>query len=79
MLREAALAGQTVQRDASRAQDEKSLAMLKSRGMVVSEFSPAEKVRVVDKLKPIYDKHVPNIGAEAVNVVLDVLKKARGG
>ena len=79
VLREAALAGQTVQRDASRAQDEKSLAMLKSRGMVVSEFSPAEKARVVDKLKPIYDKHVPNIGAEAVNVVLDALKKARGG
>jgi tripartite ATP-independent transporter DctP family solute receptor len=78
-LREAALAGQTVQRDASRAQDEKSLAMLKTRGMVVSEFSPAEKARVVAKLKPIYDKHVPNIGAEAVTIVQDALKKARGG
>jgi tripartite ATP-independent transporter DctP family solute receptor len=78
-LREAALAGQTVQRDASRAQDEKSLAMLKARGMVVSEFSPAEKARIVAKLKPIYDKHVPNIGAEAVTIVQDALKKARGG
>ena len=78
-LREAALAGQTVQRDASRAQDEKSLAMLKTRGMVVTEFSPAEKARIVAKLKPIYDKHVPNIGAEAVNIVQDALKKARGG
>ena len=79
VLREAALAGQTVQRDASRAQDEKSLAMLKTRGMVVTEFSPAEKARIVAKLKPIYDKHVPNIGAEAVNIVQDALKKARGG
>jgi tripartite ATP-independent transporter DctP family solute receptor len=78
-LREAALAGQAVQRDASRAQDEKSLAQLKSRGMVVSEFSPAEKARLVAKLKPVYDKHVPVIGAEAVNVMLDALKKARGG
>jgi tripartite ATP-independent transporter DctP family solute receptor len=78
-LREAALAGQTVQRDASRAQDEKSLAMLKTRGMVVSEFSPAEKARIVAKLKPIYDKHVPNIGLEAVTIVQDALKKARGG
>jgi tripartite ATP-independent transporter DctP family solute receptor len=78
-LREAALAGQTVQRDASRAQDEKSLAMLKTRGMVVSEFSPAEKARIVAKLKPIYDKHVPNIGMEAVTIVQDALKKARGG
>ena len=78
-LREAALAGQTVQRDASRAQDEKSLAQLKARGMVITEFSPAEKARVVAKLKPVYDKNVPLIGAEAVNVMLDALKKARGG
>ncbi len=78
-LREAALAGQTVQRDASRAQDEKSLALLKTRGMVVTEFSSAEKTRIVAKLTPIYDKHVPIIGAEAVTVVLAALKKARGG
>ncbi len=77
-LREAALAGQAVQRDASRAQDEKSLAQLKARGMVVNEFSPAEKARLVARLKPVYDKHVPVIGAEAVNVMLDALKKARG-
>jgi len=79
VLREAALEGQTVQRDASRAQDEKSLAILKAKGMVVTEFSPAEKARVVAKLKPVYDKHVPNIGAEAVTMMLDALKKARGG
>jgi hypothetical protein len=47
--------------------------------MVVNEFSPAEKTRIIAKLKPVYDKHVPTIGAEAVNVVLDALKKARGG
>ncbi len=79
VLREAALAGQTVQRDASRAQDEKSLALLKTKGMVVNEFSEAEKARVIAKIKPVYDKHVPVIGAEAVNVLLDGLKKARGG
>jgi tripartite ATP-independent transporter DctP family solute receptor len=79
VLREAALAGQTVQRDASRAQDEKSLAILKTKGMVVNEFSEAEKARVIAKIKPVYDKHVPVIGAEAVNVLLDGLKKARGG
>ena len=79
VLREAALAGQTVQRDASRAQDEKSLAILRAKGMLINEFSPAEKARVIAKLKPVYDKHVPNIGAEAVNVMLDALKKVRGG
>jgi tripartite ATP-independent transporter DctP family solute receptor len=79
VLREAALAGQAVQRDASRAQDAKSLATLKAKGMLVNEFSEAEKARVIAKIKPVYDKHVPNIGAEAVNVMLDGLKKARGG
>ena len=78
-LREAALEGQTVQRDASRAQDEKSLAILRTKGMQVNEISLAEKARIVAKLKPVYDKHVPIIGAEAVNVLLDALKKARGG
>ena len=58
---------------------DKSLALLKSRGMVVTEFSPSEKARVVAKLKPVYDKNVPAIGSEAVNVVMDALKKARGG
>jgi len=79
VLREAALEAQTVQRDASRAQDAKSLASLKTNGMQVNEISPAEKARIVAKLQPVYDKHVPAIGAEAVNVLLDALKKARGG
>jgi TRAP-type transport system periplasmic protein len=79
VLREAALAGQEVQRDASRRQDEQSLAALKARGMQVNELSADEKARIVAKLKPVYDKHVPAIGAEAVNVLLDALKKVRGG
>ena len=79
VLREAALEGQAVQRAASRAQDAQSLANLKAKGMVVNEFSAAEQARVFAKIKPVYDKHVPTIGAEAVNIVLDALKKARGG
>ena len=79
VLREAALEGQTVQRAASRAQDAQSLANLKAKGMVVNEFSAAEQARVFAKIKLVYDKHVPTIGAEAVNIVLDALKKARGG
>jgi hypothetical protein len=32
-----------------------------------------------NKVKPVYDRNVPTIGAEAVTTVLDALKKARGG
>ena len=34
---------------------------------------------MLEKVRPVYDKNVPTIGAEAVTVVLDSLKKARGG
>ena len=43
------------------------------------QFPEAEQKRMLEKVKPVYDKNVPNIGAEAVGVVTDALKKARGG
>ena len=61
----------------NRALNEKSLASLK-KTMTVNEVSPAEQKRMLDKVKPVYDKNVPAIGPEAVNVVMDALKKARG-
>ncbi|AEG92238.1 TRAP transporter substrate-binding protein [Ramlibacter tataouinensis] len=79
VLREAAAEGQKVQRQANRQLNEKSLASLKTKGMQVNEVSPAEQKRMFEKVKPVYDKNVPTIGTEAVNVVMDGLKKARGG
>ena len=78
-LREAATAGQAVERSASRSLSEKSLVSLKAKGMVVNEIAPAEQKRMFDKVKPVYDRNLPLIGNEAVNTVLDALKKARGG
>ena len=79
VLREAAVEGQKVQRVANRSLNEKSLTSLKSKGMQVNEITSAEQKRMFDKVKPVYDKNVPTIGAEAVTTVLDALKKARGG
>lgn len=78
-LREAAIAGQKVQRETIRALDGKSLASLKARGMQVNEITAAEQRRMFEKVKPVYDKNAATIGAEAINVVVDALKKARGG
>ncbi|ATA55983.1 ABC transporter substrate-binding protein [Variovorax boronicumulans] len=78
VLREAAKEGQKVQREANRALNEKSLASLR-KTMTVNEVSAAEQKRMLEKVKPVYDKNVPNIGPEAVGVVTDALKKARGG
>jgi len=78
VLREAAKEGQKVEREANRALNAKSLDNLK-KTMAVNEVTPAEQKRMFDKVKPVYDKNIPTIGAEAVNVVMDALKKARGG
>ena len=78
VLREAALEGQKVQRAANRALNEKSLASLRT-SMTVNDVSAAEQKRMFDKVKPVYDKNVPTIGPDAVNAVMDALKKARGG
>ncbi len=78
VLREAAVEGQKVQRAANRALNEKSLANLR-KTMTVNEVTAAEQKRMFEKVKPVYDKNVPTIGAEAVSVVMDALKKARGG
>jgi tripartite ATP-independent transporter DctP family solute receptor len=79
VLREAAMEGQKVQRAANRSLNEKSLSSLKTKGMVVNEVAPAEQLRMFQKVKPVYDRNIPTIGGEAVNMVLEGLKKARGG
>ncbi|MSQ74663.1 MAG: TRAP transporter substrate-binding protein [Rhodoferax sp.] len=79
VLREAAMEGQKVQRAANRTLNEQSLANLKVKGMMVNEVTPAEQLRMFQKVRPVYDRNIPTIGGEAVNMVLEGLKKARGG
>jgi TRAP-type transport system periplasmic protein len=78
-LREAAIEGQKVQRATIRANDSKALSELRTRGMQVNEITPAEQKRMFERVKPVYDKNAATIGADAINVVVDALKKARGG
>ncbi|WP_225781698.1 TRAP transporter substrate-binding protein [Xenophilus sp. Marseille-Q4582] len=78
VLREAAKEGQKVQRQANRDLNARSLETLK-KSLQVNEISPAEQKRMLDRVKPVYDKNVATIGAEAVKVVMDELKKVRGG
>jgi len=78
VLREAAIEGRKAQRASIRAQSDKALAGLKAKGMQVNEISPTEQKRMFEKVKPVYDKHQESIGAEAINVVFDALKKVRG-
>src|SRR5690606_27114513 len=76
VLREAAIEGQKVQRAANRELNEKSFGSLKAKGMQVNEIAPAELRRVQAKVQPVYEKNASAIGADAIKVVQDALKKA---
>jgi TRAP-type transport system periplasmic protein len=65
------------QRKASRDAVAKDLDMLKSKGMQVTEFPPAEVAKFVDKMKPVITKYATNVGAETVNDLLSELAKVR--
>ena len=76
-LREAAQEGRKAQLAAIRGADQKSLSFLKTK-LAVNEISPAEQKRMFERVKPVYDKNTPAIGADAIKVVFDELKKVRG-
>jgi len=69
--------GRDEQRKVSRALSEKSLAALKTRGMLVNELAPAEQKRMRDTVKPVYEKHSTTIGKETVDRMNAALTKIR--
>lgn len=77
VLRECAIQSRDAVRKASREKEEASLAFLKTQGMVVNEISGAEMARIREKTKPIYESSAKTIGAEAMSLVADELKRIR--
>jgi TRAP-type transport system periplasmic protein len=66
-----------LQRRLSREAVSKDLEELRKAGMQVTEFSPTETLRFVDKVKPVIAKYAANVGPEVVNDFLSELAKAR--
>ena len=77
VLLDCAMQGRDEQRKVSRALSEKSLAALKTRGMLVNELAPAEQKRMRDTVKPVYEKHSTTIGKETVDRMNAALTKIR--
>jgi TRAP-type C4-dicarboxylate transport system substrate-binding protein len=78
VLSECAIQGRDEQRKVSRAQSDKALGDLKTKGMLVNELAPAEQKRLREAVKPVYDKHSPTIGKETVDKMNVTLAKIRG-
>ncbi|TAG47408.1 MAG: TRAP transporter substrate-binding protein [Betaproteobacteria bacterium] len=66
-----------MQRKLSREAVSKDLEELKKAGMQVTEFSPAETLKFVDRVKPVITKYAANVGSEVVNELFGELVKLR--
>jgi TRAP-type transport system periplasmic protein len=65
------------QRALTRKQAGESLTNLKAKGMAVTEFSGAETLKFVEKVKPVIVKYTGVVGADTVNDFLKALEAAR--
>lgn len=66
------------QRRYSRDNDPKLLAELKAKGMTYTEITPAERQRMRDALKPVYQKYARTLGEDIVAQTLAELDRFRG-
>ena len=67
LFNDAAAEAGVFQRATNRAALGKDLADLKTAGMLVTEFPPAETAKFVEKMKPVIAKYAAQVGADVVN------------
>ena len=77
-LREAAIEARKVQREANKALDDKALESLRRQGMVVTDLDGQEREKMMEKVRPVYEKNIAAYSKEASELVLGALKKIRG-
>jgi len=77
LLQDAAQEAAVFQRVVTRKQAAETVDFLKSKGMIVTEFSGAEITKFAAKMPPVYTKYAPIVGADTVNDLLAALTAAR--
>jgi len=63
-LREAALETRGFQRGVAREQAKSAEASMAARGLLINDVSPAERQRMRDKVKPVWDMFAKDVGAD---------------
>lgn len=79
VLRDCALEGQAVQRQASRQLSEESLARVQEAGMQFNQLDPAEAERIREAVAAVYETHADVIGRDVVEAMQAALDEARAG
>lgn len=77
VMRECTVAGRDVQRKANRVQESKGVDIMRSKGMVINELSPAELARIREQTQVIYERYTKTIGKQPFDLVFDELNRIR--
>ncbi|WP_137893758.1 TRAP transporter substrate-binding protein [Ramlibacter sp. 2FC] len=77
LLQESCNTARDHERSFNRAEDPKLLAQIKAKGAVYTEIAPAERARMRELLKPVYEKYARNLGEDLVKQTLAELDKHR--
>lgn len=76
-MQESCNAARDFERRYNREQDPKLLAQLKAKGITFTEITPAERARMREHLKPVYEKYSRTLGEDVVKQTLAELEKSR--
>ena len=79
ILRDCAIEGQAVQRQASRQLSEQSLARVQEAGMQFNQLEPAEMERIREAVTGVYEAHADTIGPDVVEAMQAALDELRSG
>jgi len=74
IIKKAAEEARDYQRKLNQEEDEKMFDYLKQQGMVITELSPEERQKFVEKVQPIYQKYAPKFGQDLVNELVNAGK-----
>jgi tripartite ATP-independent transporter DctP family solute receptor len=77
LIQESCNTARDFERSFQRSEDPKLLEQIKAKGGVYTEISPAERARMRDALKPVYEKYASKLGEDVVNQTLAELAKYR--
>jgi tripartite ATP-independent transporter DctP family solute receptor len=77
LIQESCNTARDFERSFQRSEDPKLLEQIKAKGGIYTEISPAERARMRDMLKPVYDKYASKLGEDVVNQTLAELNKYR--
>ena len=77
LMQESCNSARDFERQFQRAEDPKLLAQIKAKGGIYTEIVPAERARMRDMLKPVYDKYARTLGEDVVRQTLAELDKSR--